>query len=463
MVQLKISSPSKNNINLYYKENVNELPARVQEVITDPGALNVTYMIAPAGINLYVCLGEEAKVKNNTYRQAAAKSYKQAKDLKLKDVNLNVENASEEVVLAIVEGILIQSYEFLAYKKEPNPTEMTVNFNVDKKYQILLDNALKVNDKVSIARDLVNKGNYDVNTLTVCETVLDLAKKYNLKATIIDDKELEALGMGLICAVGRGGATPPRVAIIEYKGNPKSKDVYALVGKGMVYDTGGLNIKPTGAMETMRSDMAGSVTVLATTLALADLKVPVNVTCFMALADNGVDAMSYKPGDTFQAYNGKYVEIGNTDAEGRLVLADTVAYAVDKYKPVQLIDVATLTGACMIALGHNTAGLMTNNSEMVQKLLENSRKTDESMWELPMLEEFSEAMKGQFSDLKNISSEKYGGAMTGAAFIKEFVGNTEWTHIDIAGPSFMDKPTQYYDYGATGFGVRTLVQYFESL
>ncbi|MEI7604207.1 MAG: leucyl aminopeptidase [bacterium] len=464
MVEIKIGNESKNSIIIFSTEDVNILPSTVKKIMKDPKAKDCSYFIYDENIDIYVCAGEKKKIENNTYRLCASIGFNQAVKLKLENaqVKLLSKEFDDKAVQSLCEGIYISAYEFNAYKKDAKSTNITIFFDIDKSLNKIIDRSNIVNNQVNLVRDLVNKSNHEIHTLSMCNLVEEKGKEYGLKTRIIDNKEMKELGMELLLAVGAGGATPPRIAIIEYKGNKTSNEIFALVGKGMVYDTGGLNIKPTGSMETMRDDMTGSAVVLGTILSLAELKIHVNVTGFLALADNGVDAMSYKPGDTFKAYNGKFVEIGNTDAEGRLVLADTIAYAVDKYKPAKIIDLATLTGACMVALGAHAAGVMTNNDNLADDILSASKQTDEYMWKLPMWEEFSEAMKGDFADLKNSASARLGGAMTGAAFIKEFVNDTPWAHIDIAGFSYLDSPFWYYGKGATGAYVRTMVTFFEN-
>ncbi len=241
--------------------------------------------------------------------------------------------------------------------------------------------------------------------------------------------------MGLFLAVARGAAVEPAFIILQYRGYPASKDHTVLVGKGVTFDTGGLNLKATGSMETMRCDMAGAAAVLSTIGVIASLKLKINVTAVVAAAENAIGSRSYKPGDVYKSYSGVTVEIGNTDAEGRLTLADALAYSLDQLKPTRMIDLATLTGSVVVALGEELSGLFCNDDDLAQQLLEASKKTAEGMWRMPLFAPYKEQIKSDIADIKNTGGRP-AGSITAALFLQKFVADVPWAHLDIAGPAW---------------------------
>ncbi|MDO5577590.1 MAG: M17 family metallopeptidase, partial [Fibrobacter sp.] len=262
--------------------------------------------------------------------------------------------------------------------------------------------------------------------------------------------------------VGAGSSTPPRLIIMEYTGNKNDSFKTALIGKGITFDSGGQNLKPTGHIETMRSDMAGASIVLGVINALVELKAPVNVTGVIAAAHNAIGANAFFPGDIYKSYSGKTIEICSTDAEGRLVLADAISYCINNFKPDKIIDFATLTGAVVTALGEIVAGLFSNNDTLAAKLFDAGEICGERLWRLPMYKMYCDSIKSDIADLRNLSKFKKGTAssITAAAFLKEFVGDIPWAHIDIAGTAFNEGAAcgeipQF----ATGFGVRLFLEY----
>ena len=269
--------------------------------------------------------------------------------------------------------------------------------------------------------------------------------------------------MGGILGVGAGGAIPPRLLELHYKPAVKPKKTVALVGKGITFDSGGLSLKPAQNMETMKMDMAGAATVLGVFSALAALKPPVEVWGYMAVAENMPGGRATKPGDILKTYSGKTIEVLNTDAEGRLVLADALAYAASK-KPDLMIDIATLTGACVVALGSSVSGVLGNSSRLVQAILKASEASGEKFWEMPLVKEYKEDIKSKVADVKNIGSRRSeAGTIIGGLFLQEFVDSAPWAHLDIAGPAWVDSDQPYCPTGATGHPVRTLLHYLEAL
>ena len=290
-----------------------------------------------------------------------------------------------------------------------------------------------------------------------CEAV---AANTDIEIEVWDEKKLAEEKCDAFLAVAQGSDKPPRLAIMKYNGGPADRKPIALVGKGVTFDSGGLSLKPSASMMDMKCDMTGAATVLGTMNAIAKLKLPVNVYGLAGLAENMVSGNSYKLGDVLTARNGKTIEVHNTDAEGRLVLADTLDVAVG-LGVSHIIDLATLTGACVVALGMDTSGVMTNDQSFCDELLSSCQSVGEYAWQLPMYPEFGKQIKSQVADIKNTGGSRWGGAITAGKFLEEFVNEVPWVHIDIAGPSFQDKPKPWIDAGASGCMVTSLVSFVE--
>jgi leucyl aminopeptidase len=316
---------------------------------------------------------------------------------------------------------------------------------------------------VYFARDLVNGNADDVTPQYLAAAAQQLAKKHSrIKTTIFDKKRLIKERFGLLLAVNRGSLVDPALIVAEYRGAPKSSLHIVLIGKGVTYDTGGLNLKPTGSMETMKADMAGAAAVLGALSAIASLNLKVNVSVVVPSTENGIDSLSYKPGDVYEGYAGKSVEIGNTDAEGRLILADALAYAVKELKPTYLIDLATLTGAMDVALGSEYIGLFSNDDNLSRLLEDSSLSTYERVWRLPLVDEYRDSLKSDIADLRNIGG-KGAGCIKGALFLEAFVDKIAWAHLDIASVAYSLEAKKYLPKYGTGIGVRLLVDFLENL
>ena len=382
--------------------------------------------------------------------------------LKKNTCTLNLDGIADKDQFCAVEGAILGNYTFSKYLSKKPEELKTMDIFSSSISKSVLTNIQYVCDGVYLARDLVNDNAAVVTPEHLAAKGREFGKKPGFKVTVLNERELKKQKLGLLSAVGQGSPNPPRLIIIEYKGDPKTKKTSAIVGKGITFDSGGKNLKPSGHIETMRCDMAGAAAVLGTMNVISKLKPRINVIGVCAAAHNAIDSTSYFPGDVIRAYNGTTVEICNTDAEGRLALADAVAYTVKKYKPAELIDLATLTGAILITFADRIAGIFSNNDNLANKLLEAGSRTGESLWRLPVEQQYCDAMKGDISDLRNISklSRGHASSITAAAFIKEFIAKTPWAHIDIAGTAFNtgeargDIPKY-----ATGFGVRLLVDY----
>ncbi len=385
---------------------------------------------------------------------------------KIKDVEIIVHESKDEVIKAVIEAALIGTYSWEKYKT-PDKNDKTIA----KKHIFLAaapkheyEDTVAICEGVNLTRDLIND-NADTITSTYFEkTVRGLIKeKKNISLEILNKKEMEKRGLGLHLAVNQGSKKEPKLIIARYKGAAKDGDYTALIGKGMTYDTGGLNLKPTGHIETMRQDMSGAAAVVGTLKNAVALNIKKNIIFACVMAENAIDALSYKPGDVIRGYSGKTVEIGNTDAEGRLVLADAFSYIVKNYKPARMIDIATLTGACVVALGHDYTGLVASDDKLAQKLSQAAEVTDDRVWRLPIYPELKESVKSQIADIRNTGLPKgSAGTITAAEFLRQFTEGTPWAHLDIAGTAFVEnKQRLYFGHGATGAGVRLLTYFLQ--
>jgi leucyl aminopeptidase len=312
-------------------------------------------------------------------------------------------------------------------------------------------------ESTNLTRRLVNEPPSDMNPEAFADTAAVIAKDAGFEVEIWDKARLVTEKCGSLLAVARGSAREPRLVIMKHSGGGTNGKTLALVGKGVTFDSGGLSLKPSDSMKTMKCDMAGAATVLGAMRAIAKLDLPVNVIGLVGLVENMVSGDSYKLGDVLTARSGKTIEVLNTDAEGRLVLADVLCVAVDRGAD-KIIDLATLTGACVVALGMDVAGLMTNDEPWCRVVKEAADKCGEQAWQLPMFDQFGEEIKSNVADIKNIGAGRWGGAITAAKFLEEFVSEKPWTHIDIAGPSFVENAKPWIEGGGSGAFVRTLVE-----
>lgn len=324
-----------------------------------------------------------------------------------------------------------------------------------------IDRGIILGDSINLTRRLVNEPASVIYPATLAERASEMAGQVGLGCEIWDEDRLAQENCRAILAVGAGSAQPPRLVILKHDGGSPDEPPIAIVGKGVTFDSGGLSIKPSDGMVDMKCDMGGAATVIGTMLAIAKLGVKKNVIGVCGLAENMVSGTSYKLGDVIETRNGKTIEILNTDAEGRVVLADTLDVAIE-YKPSVMVDLATLTGACMVALGIEVAGLMTNDQSACDDLSAAAAAEGEPVWQLPMFKLFNDKVESKVADIKNIGEGRWGGAITAAKFLENFVGDTPWVHIDIAGPAFADGAKPHRDAGATGVMVRTLVRWVEN-
>ncbi|MBM3229314.1 leucyl aminopeptidase [Candidatus Parvarchaeota archaeon] len=314
----------------------------------------------------------------------------------------------------------------------------------------------------NLAREIDNEPANVATPQYVAEFAVQTAKKHGFSCRVLHKSELEKIGMNSFLAVSHGSAKEPAFVIMEHAGGRTGEPYYALVGKGITFDSGGISIKPSADMDKMKYDKSGACAVIGAMSALTVLGIKKNVVGIAALTENMPSGSAYKPGDIFRTYLGKTVEVLNTDAEGRMILADALAYAVEKYKPAVVIDFATLTGACVVALSDVVSGLFSNDDGLAHSLEQAGASCGERVWRLPVWREYDEKIKSELADIKNIGEPGQGGAQAGASFLKEFVGETKWAHLDIAGTAWNTKPKWGLAVGATGVGTRLALEYLLS-
>ena len=374
-----------------------------------------------------------------------------------------------ELVRAVVEGYLLGAYSFDTYKSEAakdRPGEVVVLSDQSRKVAVTtaFEQAQVVAAAVARTRDWVNTPPGDLTPPAFADAVVAAGKKRprgaaKVTITVMDEGQLEAAGCGGIIGVGQGSDSPPRMVKLSYAPAGATQHL-ALVGKGITYDSGGLSIKPGASMVTMKMDMAGAASVVNATFAIADLGLPVRVTAFAPLAENMISGAATRPGDVLTMYGGTTVEVLNTDAEGRLVLADAIGHAVEE-EPDLIVDVATLTGACVMALGDRVTGLFGNDDALVRRVAAVADRAGEAFWHMPIPDEMGEKVRGnsKIADLAQHNTDRWGGACYAAAFLREFVGDVPWVHLDIAGPAYNEKGAYgHVTSGGTGASVATLVE-----
>ena len=413
-------------------------------------------------------MGEFERADDTPFRKAGAVLAKTAKGFKQVSVDLLSVIENEEVELmrtqAFAEGVLMGAYEFNELKSDPKPTKLSLVSIVGsgRRMSAGLQRAKSASRGVNLARDLVNTPGGKLTPTVFARIASKVAKEHGLSIKVLGIQEIKKAKMGGLLGVNRGSSQQPRFVQLSYRPKKSAKKHIALVGKGITFDAGGLSIKTAQGMSTMKCDMAGAAAVLGTMSALADLSFPTRVTGYIPLTDNMLGGDATRPGDVLKIRNGKTVEVLNTDAEGRLVLADALSLASEA-KPDAIIDLATLTGACMVALGNEYAGLMGTDSELIDQMEKASAETGEDIWQLPLPTSYRSQLDSEVADVKNIGSGPFGGAITAGLFLKEFVSDDiPWAHLDIAGPAFADAPWGNHPKGATGFGVRLLLRFIEN-
>lgn len=375
---------------------------------------------------------------------------------------------TEGAAQAITEGALLGTYEFrrhITKAAENGEIKQLTIIEADGSKQPALEQGCHrgriIAGATNLARDMVNEpANYMVPG-DMAETARNLAETYGLALEVLEREQMQELGMGALLGVAQGSRQPPKFIVLRYQGSDSDKINLVLIGKGVTFDSGGISLKPGEGMDDMKGDMAGGAAVMAAISAVAQLKPKINVTAIVAATENLPGGSALKPGDVLTAMNGKTIEVANTDAEGRLTLADALGYA-RKLNAELIVDVATLTGACRVALGDICSGAFSNNQELVDQVIAAGEAAGERIWQMPMYDEYKEQNKSRVADIKNTGG-RYAGAITAAQFLAEFADDTPWVHLDIAGPSMLEKGRSYLAKGATGVPVRTLVNLALSL
>lgn len=414
---------------------------------------------------LLLGLGEEDKLNGNSLRKAFFSAGKELMKLKVEQVELAVPEFKniyyDNAISSIVEGFLQSEYSFEKYlsAKKTIPSIEFIYLDVIKGKEEdtnrIIEEVESLIEGVFLARDLVNEPAMYMTPKTLANNAKEELEKLGVKVNIYGREKIEELGMKAFLAVAKGSEKEPQLIVIEYEGDPDSKEKIGLVGKGLTYDSGGYCIKSPQGMLDMHSDMAGSASVIGAMKAIASLKLNKNVVGVVAACENMISGGAYKTGDIIGSMSGKTIEVVNTDAEGRLTLADALWYAVKEAKVDKVIDIATLTGACVVALGNVNSGAITNDEKLMEQVIKASEISGEPIWELPHNDEYREMIKGKFADLKN-SGGRGAGTITAGLFLEEFVDNTPWVHLDIAGTAYLSDGQGYLPKGATGVPVKTL-------
>lgn len=373
---------------------------------------------------------------------------------------------SDVLIQAAIEGVELASYEFEKYKEKNKKDRTFQSLHLitneklgDKKSKEIIERATLFANATKLARDLVNEPPTIATPTYLAKLAKDIAKSSpQINVQIFDKPELEKMGMEAFLGIARASETPPKFIYLEYSPEkPKGKEKLALVGKGITFDSGGINVKPGDHMSDMKMDMAGAAIVLGVFSVINEIKPSIPVMGLIAATPNLISANSIVPGDVVKAYNGKTIEILNTDAEGRVTMADSLSYAV-KMGATEIIDFATLTGACLVALGEDIAALFVNDRNFADRIKAAATTTGEKMWEMPLTKEYKKMNKSEVADIANIPNSRYGGTITAALFLQEFIGNSKWAHLDIAGPAYANRNYELGPKGGTGFGVRAMLQ-----
>ena len=462
-MEIKVSQDVKNLpvevlvINKFEGEKTSQELANKYVVEKDKfeGKFGQTYLMhtlgqIPADKILVVGFGKKEEFDHNKMREAVAKAVKKLQQIKAKkavfDFDVNADYGKSAAI-----GAMIADYAYDKYKSEKAHHLDEITFarftQEDVNEGIIFGEAMK------FTRDLANTPAQIATPAKLAEIAKSIE---GVETKIFDKQEIERMGMGAYLAVGQGSVQPPKFIHMKYTGKNAKKKV-AIIGKGICFDSGGLDIKPPSSMLTMKDDMSGAACVLGVMKALSKLQPDMEVHGIIAACENMPSGSSYKPGDILTAKNGKTIEVDNTDAEGRLTLADALCYACD-LNVDEVIDIATLTGACMVALGTVASGIMGNDEELIARLIKTGKDSGETYWQLPMFSEYKNSLKSDIADMKNTGS-RYGGASAAGVFLQEFVKDTKWCHIDIAGTAYLEKPQKEFIAGATGVGVRTLLNY----
>ncbi len=414
-----------------------------------------------------ICLyGYTDSSDNDSIRSTAATVTKFANESKCKNISIDIKSfgiTSDTKLQAFVEGLVLGSYEFNDYKSKSTPNSLQSIKLIGKGSKDTVLKGVIIGSGVCYGRDL---SNHPANVLTptfIADDAVAIAKSNKqMSSKIIDVSEFQKLGLGSFYGVAMGAEEPAKLIIVEYNGGKKKDKPIALVGKGLTFDSGGISIKPSSKMDEMKFDMCGSAVVMGLLKVVNELNPKVNIVFAIGSTENMPGGKAQRPGDIVTAYNGKTIEVLNTDAEGRLVLADVLAYVVKNYQPCSILDFATLTGAVLVALGDRASGIMGNNSALIKRIKKSADTSGEKVWELPMWEEYSKDIKSKIADIRNLGRPPLAGTIAGGVFLQEFVDDIPWCHFDIAGTAWGPKEPFYQpSVGATGVGIRLVYDFLE--
>ena len=453
------------------------LNAHLSEIIRDMpgcgkyGETNIIHTFGAIGAKRVILLGlgKRSEFSLDKARALTAIAMRLARKIHSKTVATIAHGAGngglddKQAAQAVAEGAVMGLYRFQYYKTNTENITTIDNLiiieNEEAKIEAFTEGARLgkiIADSVNYARDLVNHPAQYMTPAKMAWHAGEIARQYNLELNVLEKEDMINNGMGALLAVAQGSTMPPKLIVLKYQGEPASKDFVAYVGKGITFDSGGISLKPSQNMDEMKGDMAGGAAVIGAMMAIAQLKPKINIYAIVPCTENMPSGSAFRPGDIITSMNGKTIEVLSTDAEGRLILADAITYA-KKLGATRLIDIATLTGACVVGLGSIYSGVISNNSEWSKTVIAAAQQAGEKMWELPNDDEYFAQIKSSVADLKN-SGGRPGGAITAGLFIGQFAEKTPWVHIDIAGTSDADKDKGYTLKGGTGAGVRTLIQ-----
>jgi leucyl aminopeptidase len=464
-------------LGIYEGEGLPSSIAGLLEVDDFKGKLEETMLLYPRGVVsprrlLLVGLGKPDAITGDSVRRAAATAIKRAQSLRMSEVAVGVLGgtgavAADLAAQAFVEGAQLSAYRFWSYRTGLTDDQtFAVNnvtiFTQDDEAEAAVARGVATGGAVAAgvltARALVNTPGYAKTPPALAAEAQAVGEAHGFSVTVLDENELVAQGFGGILAVGQGSDAPPRFIIMEHGAAEADKPTICLVGKGITFDSGGLSLKPADAMETMKNDMGGAAAVIGAMQVVADLNLPLHVVGLVAAAENMPSGAAFRPGDIVKTLSGKTIEVLNTDAEGRIVLSDALFFA-QRYNPAAIVELSTLTGAVIIALGANTIGMMATDQPLADKIYAAAEATGERVWQLPLWQEYFDQIKSEYADVKNIGGRP-AGSITAGAFLANFTGDYPFVHLDIAGAAYNDRPTKSYDSpGGTGVGVRLLTQF----
>ena len=422
---------------------------------------------------IFITYTDVKNYTSETWRRAGSLLVSAMRVNAIKDIDVEVaplfaEIASIESYEDFCCGILLSSYNFTKYlgakrlKSVNTVSSVSLVSDNKKDTEEAIKNAITIYNAVEWTRDMVNEPSNVINSLNFVERATKECQDREIKTTVIDEKQMKTLGLNGILAVNAGSANPARMFIGEYR-PANAKKTIVLVGKGITFDTGGMSLKSADSMYGMKDDMAGAAAVCGALYLIADKNLDANVIAIAPLTDNKTGSGAQNPGDIVRMYNGVTIEVGNTDAEGRIILGDALAYAIKNYQPDYIIDIATLTGACTVALGQIATAVLGNDKEFINVIKEAGDETYERVWELPMFEEYGAFIKSDVADILNTGGKNGGGTILAAFFLSHFTEGAKWAHLDIAGTSYLSKARYYEPKDATGVGVRLLTATVERL